>query len=212
VVGPLLTRGHEALQRRAFRSSASYWEQRYATGGTSGEGSYGALAEFKAEVLNGFVAENAIGSVLEFGCGDGNQLSLASYPRYLGLDVAASAIDLCTARFAGDATKSFLWYDPQRLVNNGAITAELALSLDVIYHLVEDDVFDRHMRQLFGAATRFVGIYASDIDQGDHTAHVRHRKFSSWIAAHQPDWTLVKQVKNTVEDRDTAADFSFYHR
>jgi hypothetical protein len=33
-------------------SSANYWERRYADGGTSGSGSYGRLAEFKATFLN----------------------------------------------------------------------------------------------------------------------------------------------------------------
>jgi hypothetical protein len=60
-----------------FRDSQSYWEDRYVSGGTSGPGSYDAQAEYKADFLNRFVRENAIGSVIEFGCGDGNQLGLA---------------------------------------------------------------------------------------------------------------------------------------
>lgn len=36
----------------SFPSSKEYWEQRYAGGGTSGAGSYGKLAEFKAEIIN----------------------------------------------------------------------------------------------------------------------------------------------------------------
>src|ERR1700689_4886366 len=68
--------------------SPSYWDSRYAGGGNSGDGSYGNLAKFKASVLNQFVAENRIASVVEFGCGDGNQVSLAEYPRYVGIDVS----------------------------------------------------------------------------------------------------------------------------
>jgi hypothetical protein len=37
-----------------FPDSATYWEQRYARGWNSGVGSYGRLAEFKAQVLNNF--------------------------------------------------------------------------------------------------------------------------------------------------------------
>ena len=44
----------------AFPGSASYWELRYRNGGTSGAGSYGRLAEFKAEVLNEFVRVKGI--------------------------------------------------------------------------------------------------------------------------------------------------------
>jgi len=74
---------------RRFRGSADHWEEKYASGGDSGRGSYGVLTEFKAEVLNDFVADFSAGSVVELGCGDGNQLSLAHYPSYLGLDVSS---------------------------------------------------------------------------------------------------------------------------
>src|SRR5689334_14993422 len=95
----------QAVRIQTFKrkgGSASYWADRYQAGGNSGVGSYGVLADFKAATLNDFVAANNVGSVIEFGCGDGNQLSLANYPRYLGLDVAKGAIELCRTRFGGD--------------------------------------------------------------------------------------------------------------
>src|SRR5438270_10704846 len=66
--------------RAGFDNSSSYWNRRYVAGGTSGAGSYGRLARFKADVLNAFVAESGIASVIEFGCGDGAQLALSNYP------------------------------------------------------------------------------------------------------------------------------------
>ena len=143
VLGPLARR--IAAARRPppapFTSSADYWERRYAGGGTSGAGSYGEFAEFKAEVVNAFVAEHGVRSVIEFGCGDGNQLALGRYPSYVGLDVSPSVVERCRKRFRTDATKSFLVTD-----DYDGRTAELALSLDVLYHLVEDDVFEQYLR------------------------------------------------------------------
>ena len=84
---PLLKSAVESLRRvykqTAFVGSQAFWEQHYAQGGTSGAGSYGKYAEFKADILNRFVQENSVRSVIEFGCGDGNQLSLARYPSYV---------------------------------------------------------------------------------------------------------------------------------
>src|SRR5690606_17966018 len=115
----------------------AFWEANYARGGDSGAGSYGEMADFKAEVLNRFVLEHNLQTVLEFGCGDGNQLSLARYPSYIGLDVAKTAIDLCRYRFANDAAKSFFWYDPNYFVDRtGVFRADLVISLDVIFHLI----------------------------------------------------------------------------
>src|SRR5215469_5923310 len=97
----------EIRRRLGFRDSSSYWEKRYQQGKTSGVGSYGRLAAFKAEVLNDFVAKNGIESVIEFGCGDGTQLALASYPGYVGVDVAQGSISICEKRFEGDDAKKF---------------------------------------------------------------------------------------------------------
>ena len=75
--------------------SGRYWEQRYLSGDNSGSGSYNRLAQFKAEVLNDFVEKNNVSEVVEWGCGDGNQLKLAKYPRYTGFDVSQKAVDIC---------------------------------------------------------------------------------------------------------------------
>jgi hypothetical protein len=178
---------------RPFPGSRAYWERRYAAGGDSGVGSYGRFAEFKAEVINAFVTEHAVQSVIELGCGDGHQLSLANYPRYLGFDVSETALRRCRERFAGDPTRSF-----EPMEHYRGQRAELALSLDVLYHLVEDPVFEDYLRTLFGAAERYVIIYSSDTDERppDGAAHVRHRRFSRWIEQHLRDWTLCQRIRN----------------
>ncbi|QNK00710.1 hypothetical protein [Dyella telluris] len=198
---------------KPFHGSEDYWIERYRDGGNSGAGSYNRLAEFKAEVLNDFVATYHIQDVIEFGCGDGNQLTLANYPAYLGLDVSPHAIAGCKSRFDGDASKSF------SLVHDYAgQMAQLAMSLDVIYHLTEDEVFATYMRTLFGAARDYVVIYSSDKDE-PHTpsAHVRHRQFSHWVRTHAPGWRLLRHIPNRYPyagDNDTGslADFYIYGR
>jgi hypothetical protein len=168
-------------------------------GRDSGPGSYGEFARHKAEFLNAFVAEHDVATVLEFGCGDGGQLALAQYPSYIGLDVAPSAIDLCKQTFGEDATKSFFLTATRQFVDHhGVFRAELTLSLDVLYHLVEDDLFDLYLRQLFAAATRFVIIYSSDSEIADRARHVRHRRFTPWVQQNQAEWQLLQTVPNPV--------------
>ena len=188
-----------ALRRRLgevrFGNSRRYWEQRYAQGGTSGAGSYGRLALFKAEFLNDFVERRGIRSVVEFGSGDGHQLSLARYPSYVGFDVAPTAIELCTKRFAGDSSKRFVLHDSQHDPAPAKL-ADLALSLDVIYHLVEDEVFDAYMRHLFAAAKRYVIVYASNEEAPSPAPHVRHRRFTDWVERHEPAWHVESHTAN----------------
>jgi SAM-dependent methyltransferase len=174
-----------------FPGSTRYWEERYARGGSSGKGSSGRWAAHKARVLNDFVREEGVPSVIEFGCGDGNQLRLAHYPPYLGFDVSPSALRRCREAFRDDPDKSF------KLVNEYAgERAELALSLDVVYHLVEDDLFEGYMERLFSAGERFVVIYSSNTNSnlGFRGTHVRHRLFTKWVQEHEKGWKLKRKV------------------
>lgn len=208
------------LKRFGFTGSRKYWESRYAGGGTSGLGSYGEVAEFKAKVLNDFVKKYNVKTVVEFGCGDGNQLSLADYPSYIGLDISKSAIQLCSARFREDTTKSFFLYDPDHFHESQRLSsAELAISLDVIYHLVEDEIFYTYMRHLFSASHRFVIIFSSDTNaSAAHLApHVRNRGFSEWIMKNITGWKLIEKIPNIFADKnelyaDAAADFFIYEK
>lgn len=200
------------LRRRYFKGSANYWEERYAKGGNSGAGSYGRAAEWKAEIVNGWVLELDVTSVVDLGCGDGSQLGLAEYPRYLGLDRSSTAVRRCIERFRGDATKSFLRYDPDDLSDPaGWLRADLALSMEVIFHLVEDDVFDDYMSRLFGSAERFVVICSNDTADDEHAPHERHRAFTNWIRCNRPDWTLDRRL-DPPGDVDLMSSFFLYRR
>ena len=199
VLGPILQRLYRVvvkpkpLMPRSFSDSRSYWEERYAIGGNSGCGSYSILAEFKAEVINAFVREHGVQSVVELGCGDGNQLRLADYPRYLGFDVSETAVAKCRRLFRGDRTKAFALMD-----DYAGERAELALSLDVVFHLIEDAVFEGYMRTLFDAADRYVIVYSSNTN--DNIAypspHYRNREFTGWIELNEPGWRLAGHVPN----------------
>jgi hypothetical protein len=169
-------------QRYGFTGSASYWERSYARGETSGSGSYGALGAAKAEFFDNFVQEHAIESAIEFGCADGHQLSFARYERYIGLDVSPSAIKLCKRRFASEPSMSFFLYDHACFVDRaGLFAADLAISADVIYHLVEDAVYESYMRHLFNAGQRYVIVYSTNTPLAGTAPHVRHRRFTSWV-------------------------------
>jgi SAM-dependent methyltransferase len=193
VLGRVAAAAYVWIAERRFHGSARYWEARYRRGGTSGDGSYGELARFKAAVVNDLVESYGVRSVIEFGCGDGHQLRLARYGSYLGLDVSPRAVQMCREAFSNDSTKSFALSR-----DYAGQTADLVLSLDVIFHLVEDEVFAAYMRSLFSAAEKLVVIYASNTDEQEvpRLPHVRHRRFTDWVDATQPGWRLGRIVEN----------------
>jgi hypothetical protein len=188
--------------------SAAYWSDRYRANGNSGAGSYGRLAGFKADVINGFVRDRGIDSIIEFGCGDGAQLTRAEYPDYLGFDVADEAIELCRNRFAGDVTKEF-----RNVATYKHDRADVTLSLDVIYHLIEDGVFHEYMRRLFFSANKYVIVYSSNYDGDWPAVHVKHRKFTDWVSRHQADFKLIEKIPNRyplVDDEQTESFAEFF--
>ncbi|MBN1671906.1 MAG: class I SAM-dependent methyltransferase [Kiritimatiellae bacterium] len=201
-----------------FPGTAAYWESRYARGGHSGFGSRGQLAQFKAKIINEFVRDKSVRSVIEFGCGDGHQLSLGEYGTYIGLDVSPTALALCRQRFYGDQTKSFFLYHSLCFVDHaGLFRADLALSLDVLFHLVEDDIYAAYMNHLFDSANRFVIVYSANFD-APQRFHVRWRHFTPWIEQNRTDWRLLRTVNTPYpyneadRDRSSFSDFYVYEK
>jgi hypothetical protein len=207
VVYDLVAKVYVGRLAKRFSGSKDYWIERYDKGGHSGAGSIGRLAGFKAEVLNAFVEEHDIQTIIEYGCGDGSQLQLANYKKYLGFDISPKALTQCQKTFGSDTSKTFKLMRCYEGEN-----AELTLSLDVVYHLVEDDVFEDYMRRLFDSSTRYVIVYSSDYDNQEaiQVPHIRHRKFTTWVNEHLDDWTLIQHIPNRYRDIDEGSFASFY--
>ena len=197
-----------------LNSSKDYWEKRYQIGGNSGAGSFNNLARFKADVLNNFIKTSNIDTVIEWGSGDCNQLSLVNYKNYIGFDISKTAINICKNKFYNDSTKTFI-YTYNNYKNNKK--GDLSISLDVIYHLLEDKVYNKYMHNLFKSSNKYVCIYSSNIDIG-WAPHVRHRKFTDWIDKYASCcWKLIKYIKNKFpfepNNMNTSfADFYFYEK
>ncbi len=195
---PILGKWTTSIRRRLkkvapFTTSQEHWENRYKSGGDSGPGSYNRLAQFKADTINAFIKENDIKSVIDFGFGDGNQLRLLDIPQYVGFEVSESAVAHCQKLY-DDPSKTF-----KHLTEYQWDRADLALSLDVLFHLVEEAVFEAHLRSLFNAAKKYVIIYASNADDKEPNPtlpQVRRRKFTPWISEHAPAFMLKAHIPN----------------
>lgn len=193
--------------------SSTYWESRYKNGGNSGTGSYNRLAEFKAEIINGFIKDNNIESMIEWGCGDGNQLGLFCPIPYIGYDVSETAIDICNHKYSNDLNKKFFWYDGGVL---DVRKMDMAISLDVIFHLIEEENYRNYMKNLFFSAERYVCIYSSDFEEERIALHEQARKFTPYVEEYFPEWKLKMVVKNKypycINDstNTSLSDFYFY--
>jgi SAM-dependent methyltransferase len=216
----LLSRIKNIVQNPSF-DSKGYWENRYKKGGNSGSGSYGHLALFKANVINDFVKENKVDTIIEFGCGDGNQLKLAEYPKYIGLDVSATIIQKCIAEFRNDKKKSFFLYSGDCFLDNLEIfSSDLSMSLDVLFHLVEQRIYEQYLLHVFSCAKKYVIIYSSNVNIPPQRpdSHEAHRVFTNDIERLVKGWSLAKIIKNEHpsksygDETGSLADFYIYEK
>lgn len=184
------------FRKLLFPGSEDFWKTNYLNGGTSGPGSYGELALFKANFLNTFVRENKLQTVIEFGCGDGNQVSLFNFPNYVGLDISEVAIDLCNKK-SKKKNFSFHHYDSLNSIDSLNLGKyDLSISLDVIYHLVEKEVYMEHLHLLFKMAKSYVIIYGRNSNEFFPADYTFPREFTKDIAQVFPDWIMTKHVVN----------------
>lgn len=181
--------------------STRFWERRYQHGGNSGEGSMGDNARFKADFLNLFVRDNEVESVIEWGCGDGRQLALSEYPQYVGLDVSETAVELCRHRMADRLEYEFDSLPPA----DGwqYLGYDLSLSIDVAYHLPNNQVFAQHLRDVFDASVRWAIIYTTDLlrlaPYPESSEHVLHRHVVNFVFTHFHDWDLASLTYNDMD-------------
>jgi hypothetical protein len=196
-----------------FGSSREYWENRYRFGGHSGAGSRGENARYKAAVINDLIHRDGIRSVIEFGCGDGYQLGMFDVANYTGVDVSPTIVRKCREMYAGDPGKRFVLLDEY-----AGESAEMALSLDVVFHLVEDAVFEQYMERLFRAGQRTVVLYSTDADlTATGTPHVRHRNVTAYVPARFPGFARDMEAESRLPppvrfDRDLPTRFFIYRR
>lgn len=184
---------------------SNFWENRYKVGGNSGAGSYGEYAKYKAEIINNYVQKYEIKTISDFGCGDGNQISLLKgFGSYSGYDISEFIVKKCREKFS-DLPMAFF-----NDINNMP-AAELTLSLDVIYHIVDEKEYEKYLSCLFDKSKRFVLIFSSNHDNNNHGAkeYIHHRKFTDWVEKNYKDFKLVEELENFLQ---TSAKFFLYER
>ena len=197
--------------------SSEFWNNLYINKGNSGTGSYNRLAEFKAEIVNRFISEKAIQTVGEIGCGDGNQLSLIHYPNYVGIDVSEVIIKKDREKFRDFQNYSFFHSltEREKYIHR---SFDMTISMDVIFHLLEDDVFTAYIDDLFNLADKYVVIYSSNHEEYTPWPEYRHRNFTGYVSVYHPEWELIRYIPNKYpyrigqEETTSASDFYIYQK
>ena len=182
---------------KKFSNSAKYWEDRYFYGGNSGKGSYFENAAEKADYLNAKINQYNIDTIVDIGCGDGNNLKLFESRNYYGFDVSRTIIDYNKKLYDQDKNKKFILIDDnfEKIlmdVRNRKDTKNLmCVSFDVIGHLVEDNVYRDHLENFSSLNPDYliISCYDGDVEYDLSMAHIKQRNYSKDLI--DKGWKLV---------------------
>lgn len=194
-------------------TTKSYWENRYKTAGNSGIGSYGQMALLKGEFINQVIQQFHLENAIEFGCGDGNNLAIYQFKDYLGIDISEKAISICREKYLADLSKSFINFESEKSRILGSfLKADCALSIEVLFHILEEDEFKSYLANLFRVATKVVIIIASNRDGGVSkvSPHIHLRKFTGYIEEIAPEWKKITDLKFETKELQMLYNKYFY--
>ena len=179
-------------------NSKKYWNDRHIKTRRTSVTRYNQLSIFKAKIINNFIGSNNIKSIIDYGSGDGNQVKLINTENrlYTGIDVSSFIISKCNMIFKDDPTKTFIHTDDMDHPDH-ELDAELVLSSGVLYHLVEDDVYEQYMNRLFRMSNKYVIIYAPNLYHNE-AIHVNNREFIEYIFDKFKNFHLIDRIQGEI--------------
>jgi len=153
-----------------------YWESRYKNGQNSGAGSYGDNADFKAMIIDRIIKDYDVESLLDIGCGDGNQISLVkSQVDYCGYDISSTTIKNCELKFKGDDRKQFHVFDP--MVYNPSPAWDMTMCLDCLFHITIEEEWLKTIECICNCAENVVLIVTNTEEiRDEYFPHVNFKR------------------------------------
>lgn len=196
----------EAINKQKF-NYIDYWDKRYLSNGTSGLGSYGVLAEFKADIINEYIKQKGIKSAVEFGCGDGSQLSKINYDSYIGLDVSRVCINKCKLIFRKYENKKFYVYKPGEMSQDiKDVNNDMIVCLDVLYHITNEEDFIKTLDDIFMLNCPYIMIYTMLTEpKAPLSIHLKYRNVFEYLSKY-PNYTQLSIV-NQKYPNESYSDF-----
>lgn len=130
---------------------AEYWESRYSSGGNSGNGSIGALRDWKWNQISKHIGE--VNDVIDMGCGDLEFMKHRHPVRYVGIDISKTIIE---------RNESLHPEWKFHNVDASGLRANVVFCHDILFHIVDDGVYYAILNNLIQYAYNYISIYSGD--------------------------------------------------
>lgn len=154
---------------------SNYWEEHYRRGGDSGEGSSGAVRDYKWQVISKF---SKLQDVIDIGCGDLQLWEGRGCVNYLGLDISPTVIKKNQEK---RPDWKFIVFDSSASL---PLKADTVLCLEMLFHVLDEQVFIKTIKNLCEYSSNWIFIYTW-----------KENPFADWHIRKQAVWNLCKRVK-----------------
>jgi hypothetical protein len=92
---------------------------------------------------------------------------------------------------------------------NELTSYDLTISMDVILHLIEENIYQQYMKDLFRLSNKYVIIYSTNKDEILGGIHNLFRKFMPKVPQ---NFELIEFINNPYKGEYTQADFFIFKR
>lgn len=179
---------------KILTSSYQYWAERYINTNfknSSGNGRLKFRLRYKAKMLNKIFETYTITKIADFGCGDGLLASRLKCAKYYGIEINSEIVSNLKNKFFEKKEFEFSTKFESRWRNK----IDASISVDVIFHLVEKDVYQKYMNELFSTDAKYVIIRAYNHEsQGTgRNSHILHREFLNTVKKYFPNYNLINE-------------------
>ena len=135
----------------SFKLQKNYWDQRYASGGSSGGGSIGPLRDWKWGILEFYLDE--INHVIDYGCGDLSFWEGRTCSDYLGIDVSDEIL-----RRNRSMRPEWEFLSTDALFACPNLRKPVVLCFDVLFHIIPEDDFLRVLTNISNLSSEWIFV------------------------------------------------------
>jgi hypothetical protein len=168
------------MTRSSFNPKAlEFWEKRYLNDPQlgSGVGSKDKWKRRKLDAVRELVKRHRVKSILDIGCGDMQVMrdfpDLLDY-KYVGIDFSETVIEKNRQAFPG---LEFRTADFHHIADLGLEPPDLVLCFDVLFHIQNDETFDRVCQFIFNCGAKAAALTCAVGRQDSNDVNVWYRDF-----------------------------------
>lgn len=134
--------------------TSNYWDVRHSNGRTSGNGSIGCLRDFKWEKIEEHVGK--VNDVIDVGCGDLSFWDGRDCDNYVGIDCSEVVIQ---KNIVKRPKWNFITSRSDNTMVSMLCKADVVFCFDMLFHIMEDDVYENTIENLTRFSKKHVFIY-----------------------------------------------------